>query len=150
MTFDLKVPVGFADKTRSFLISDATLLILLGLMGVARGVGIARGSILRHPAEVWLSLTVWATVWIVVSIVCLVSSVVHDSPLAAIALALLVGLNAIWASSYIYASIFNNVNLLASAANHAGIALLALWVVWRGTRLEIRVEQEVTYDTFVK
>lgn len=129
----------WARWVRTFCLSDGVALLVLGLGIIARGVSYvpaAQGRSVSHPAEGALPMSVWASIWIGVGVVCLVAAVWHDSVVAAVALGLGVGLNLLWAGSFLAATINGSMPRgWVSAVGYMSIAALVLWSTWRGGAL---------------
>lgn len=135
-----------AERARRFLLTDATVLIILGGACIARGISYtgAVSSISTHPAEGLLSIGWWAVVWIAVGAACVVSSPWHRSLVAAIALASGVALHVLWALSFIWVSIDGDMpRVWVSSIGYIAVPALVLWAVWRGSREEVRVREKV-------
>lgn|GEM_PF-1026999 len=136
----------WARRVRTFCLSDGVALLVLGLGIIARGVSYvpaAQGRSVSHPAEGALPMSVWAIIWIGVGVVCLVAAVWHDSAVAAVALGLGVGLNLLWAGSFIAASVDGTMSRgWVSAVGYLSVAVLVLWSTWRGSRLTTMREED--------
>lgn len=137
-----------AVRLRRFLLTDGALLVLLAGECLVRGVSYLTRTPPGHPVERFLPLTAWAVVWVVVGVLCLVTARRHDSPSAATAVALAVGLNLLWALSL----------FTASTTDHGGpgtnwggggiyliVAGVTLWTVWR-TSYTNRMMKEAASD----
>ncbi|MGP5269789.1 hypothetical protein ACTXK0_05180 [Corynebacterium variabile] len=135
-----------AERLRSFLLTDATVLLILGACCIARGVAYtgAVGAVRTHPAEEMLSIGWWAVIWIAVGIACIAASPWHRALVAAIALAAGVSLHIAWALSYIWESADGDTPRgWVGSIGHVAVATLVLWSVWRGSREEVRVREVV-------
>lgn len=137
-----------AKRLRSFLISDAPALIILGLGIVARGLSYSPhvfGPAPRaggHPAEAALSMPAWSIIWVSVGALCLVSTVWPRRQIAALAIGLGVGLNMLWAGSFVAATITGDMPRgWVSAVGYASVSLLVIWAVWRGSRAEVTIPE---------
>lgn len=139
----LRPPV---ERLRRFLLTDATVLIILGVACIARGFSYtgAVSSIRTHPAEGLLSIGWWAVIWIAVGVACIVSSPWHRSVTAALALAAGASLHVLWALSFIWVSIDGSMPRgWVSSIGYIAVSALVLWSVWRGSREEVRVREVV-------
>lgn len=128
-----------AEKLRCFLLTDATALIILGMSIILRGVSYIPyelgGRIDTHPAEGALPLSAWAVIWIGVGVLCIVAVPWHQGPVAAVAIGLGLGLNGLWAASFLTASLTGEMPRgWVTAIGYAALALTVLWAVWRGKR----------------
>ena len=123
------------ERLRGFLLTDATALLILGVSIILRGVSympVMGGGVSSHPAEGALPIEVWAVVWIGVGVLCLVAAPWHKGPVAAVALGLGVGLNALWAASFFTATITGEMSRgWVTGTGYATVALVVLWSVWR-------------------
>lgn len=127
-----------AYRLRAIIMSDATLLAVIGIMGVVRGISYLDDPLFTHPAELWLSLHVWAIIWIISGTLCLVAAVFYRSTFSAVMIGLLVGLYILWGCSFALQSLADGAALWASATHYWGIATVTTWAVWRGSRMQIR------------
>lgn len=127
-----------ARRIRGWALTDAPAILILGLGLIARGVtympvyfgGPGPGS---HPAETFVSMDVWANIWIASGIICLTA--LAFPKLAPAAIGVGVGLHAIWAMSFVADSIVDrSPRGWLPAVGYASIALLVMWAVWRGSR----------------
>ena len=123
------------ERLRGFLLTDATALLILGVSIILRGVSympVMGGGISSHPAEGALPIGVWAIIWIGVGVLCLVSAPWYKGPVAAVALGLGIGLNALWAASFFTATITGEMSRgWVTGIGYATVALVVLWSVWR-------------------
>lgn len=132
-------PVAY--KLRAVVMSDATLLVVIGIMAIARGITyLAVESPANHIVEMWMPLGAWAILWIVAGGLTLTGAVFYQSTFAALTIGLLVGIYVLWGCSYFLQSLLVGPPLWTSAINHWGIATIALWAVWRGSRMHLREE----------
>lgn len=127
------------ERLRAFLFTDATALLILGVSIILRGISYIPheigGRIDTHPAEGALPISAWAVIWIGVGILCLVSVPWHEGPVAAVALGLGIGLNALWAASFFTASITGDMPRgWVTGTGYLALALAVLWGVWRDKR----------------
>ncbi|AKK04608.1 hypothetical protein CMUST_01295 [Corynebacterium mustelae] len=129
-----------AYRVRSAAMTDGTALLIVGLMGVARGVSSLATPLYIHPAEMWLDNEIWVVTWLTIGIMNVVSAACPASRFARISFGLIVGLNVLWGLSFAAASVLDHVNLWASAINHWGISALVMWSIWRGSRRHVRLE----------
>ena len=123
------------ERLRSFLMTDATALLILGVSILLRGVSylsLTGGGASSHPAEGALPIGVWAIIWIGVGVLCLVAAPWREGPVAAVALGLGVGINALWAVSFFTATITGEMSRgWVTGTGYATVALVVLWSVWR-------------------
>ena len=135
-----------ALRLKNFLLSDAPALIILGVGILARGLSYSPhvlGPAPRsggHPAEAALPMPVWSVIWVAVGVLCLVGAVWSRRKIAALAVGLGVGLNMLWAGSFLAATITGDMARgWVSAVGYASVALLVVWAVWRGSRAEVTI-----------
>lgn len=127
-----------AYRMRALLMGDATLLVVVGAMAIARGMAYIGGSPLMHFVELWLPADAWGVIWVVAGIFALVGAVVYRSTFAAFTVGLTVSLYVLWGCSFFLQSVLWGPHLWASAITNWGIATIALWAVWRGSRMHVR------------
>ena len=137
-----------AKRLRSFLMSDAPVLIILGLGILARGLSYSPHVFGRaprsggHPAEAALPMPMWSIIWVSVGVLCLVAAVWSRRQIAALAIGLGVGLNMLWAGSFVAATITGDMARgWVTAIGYASVALLVIWAVWRGSRAEVTIPE---------
>ena len=132
-------PVAY--KLRAVVMSDATLLVVIGIMALTRGITYLVSEVpANHIVEMWMPLEAWSILWITAGLLTLVGALVYKSTFAAFTIGLLVGLYVLWGFSYFLQSLLLGPALWASAINHWCIATIALWSVWRGSRMHLREE----------
>jgi len=130
-----------AYKVRAVLMSDATLLAVIGIMAIVRGIAyLVAEYAANHIVEMWMPLGAWAILWIVAGGLTLTGALFYRSTFAAVTVGLAVSLYVLWGCSYFLQSLLLGPPLWASAINHWGIATIALWAVWRGSRMQLRGE----------
>lgn len=137
-----------ARKLRNFLLADATALLILGIGILFRGLSYIpevlgpapqSGS---HPTDVLLPINVWAAVWIITGVACIVSAFTRSKILDAVALGLGVTLNISWGISFIdYTAIGDTPRGWVRAVGHFSIAALVMWAVWRGKRGDTHIDE---------
>jgi hypothetical protein len=124
--------------------TDAAVLLVLGAECAARGVSYLQRPPSSHPIEQFFDVTIWAVIWTAVGVACLAAASRHHSWVANLSFSVAVGLNGLWAVS-IFLGSFQEDRPAApgwgGAGVYAGVATLALWSVWRGSRTEIRVRE---------
>lgn len=118
--------------------SNALVLTILGVEACWRGVSYLESPPPTHPSERWFPISVWAVIWVAVGVANLATAVFFESAPAAVAVALAVGLNAVWAGSLITAQwAAHGVGVSWGAAGpYAAVSLLVPWAIWRGNRTE--------------
>src|SRR5699024_11941403 len=89
-----------------------------------------------------LWVPVWSGVWVGVGVLCLVAAVWPRRWVAAWAIGLGVGLNMLWAGSFVAATI---TSVMArgwvTGIGYASVALLVIWAIWRGSRAEVTIPE---------
>lgn len=123
-----------AERARDFLLTDGAVLLIVGVAFVIRGAAYLGQNPPSHPAERFLPLEAWAIVWMVIGVANLCCARWHESPAAAGAISVAVGLMTLWAASMAVAG------APGSAAIYGGLALGTVWSIWRGNRTTVRVE----------
>ena len=87
-----------------------------------------------------MPMPVWSVIWVAVGVLCLVGAVWSRRRIAALAVGLGVGLNMLWAGSFLAATITGDMARgWVSAVGYASVALLVVWAVWRGSRAEVTI-----------
>lgn len=135
-----------ARRSRDFLLSDSPALVILGLGILSRGLSYSPhvlGPAPRaggHPAEAALPMSVWSAIWVAVGVLCLVAAVWSRRLIAAWAIGLGVGLNMLWAGSFVAVSITGDMARgWVTGIGYASVALLVIWAIWRGSRAEVTI-----------
>ncbi len=134
-----------ARRVRDWLLTDAPVLVIVGLTVIIRGVSYspffgappARGS---HPAEAALPMSVWAIIWIITGVVILFASCKPTSIIAAVSLGLGIGLHVVWGLSFLLSTWQDNPRGYVSAVGYLGTSALVAWAVWRGRAGQVRRE----------
>lgn len=127
-----------AERMRAWALTDAVLLVLLGVGCGVRGLSYLQYDPLSgrdHPAEAWMPLETWGWVWLVVGIVCVAISLRHDCRLADMALYGDLGLHMLWGLSLMKAGIW------LSGSWYLLFAGVIAYTVWRGSRAELRIRE---------
>lgn len=127
------------NRIRAFCLSDGVPLMVLGLGIAARGLSYGpqgpKGPV-THPAEAALPMSVWGVIWVTVGVACVVASLWAESRAAAVTLGVGVGLNLLWAGSFIAASVMGDMPRgWVTAVGYLSISLLVMWSTWRGGKL---------------
>lgn len=137
-----------AKRLRSFLMSDAPALIILGIGTMSLGLLYSPHVFGRpprsggHPAEAALSMPTWSIIWVSVGALCLIAAVWSRRKIAALAVGLGVGLNMLWAGSFVAATITGDMDSgWVIAVGYASVSLLVIWAVWRGSRAEVTIPE---------
>lgn len=130
---------GIVRRLKLFCLSDGVALMVLGLGILARGVSYTSYSPnvpAGHPAEDALPMSAWGGIWIGIGLVCIVSSFWAESHAAAVALGAGVGLNLLWAGSFIAASVTGDMPRgWVTAVGYVSVSLLVMWSTWRSGKL---------------
>lgn len=127
-------------RARRFVTSDGMGLLIVGIVALARGVSYAPGVMpdearASHIAETWLPMGIWALVWSIVGILCLIAVFRWWTRLAAMAVGLAVGLHFLFASSFLWGSIHGDMSRgWVSALSYYAISFIILWAMGRGRR----------------
>lgn len=125
----------WAYRLRSWGLTDGPLLLIIGGEVITRGVSYAGLSGGSHPAESALPMDAWAVIWIIVGIWCLVTAPKPHLLPAQLALSAGVGLNVLWAGSFLAASFFTDQSRgWVTAVGYAALSLVVMWSIWRGRR----------------
>lgn len=124
------------ERLRSLLLTDASLLIILGLVFIARGIGFLPppGADI-HPWEL-TAPTAWGVVWASVGVAALLVVPWHAGRAGAAVLGGAVGLLVFWGLAF---ALIDIDELATRGSIYLGWALTILWAVWRGRRGEITV-----------
>ena len=132
----------WAERLRDWLLTDAGLMLILGVMMIVRGVAYSNlgQEGLYHPADVFMPRWVAAGVWLGVGSSLLVSSVRQSSLLARVSLSAAVATLALWGMIFMLAppAAFSQRGIV-----YLSFAMLVLWASWRGRRGEIRIREEL-------
>lgn len=133
-----------AEKLRGFLLTDATVMLILGVAMIARGLSYRDlGSVvLFHPMDVSLPLWVDSALWTGVGVVLVVGARWHECRIARLALSAATGLLTLWGLLFLFAP---PAQFAQRGVIYLALALITLWAVWRGRRGEIRVLEGVAH-----
>lgn len=128
------------ERLRCILMSDAGVMIILGVAMITRGVSYFNlGSvILFHPVDLLLPIWIDATMWIGLGSTLLVASRWHSSQFGRITLAVSTGLIAMWGLLFLFAP---PAQFAQRGIMYLAIAAIVIWSVWRGKRGEIRIRE---------
>lgn len=134
-----------ATRLRVWVMSNTTVLVILGIEALWRGVSYLGNPPVTHPSERWFEISTWAVIWVAVGVACLATASFPGSIPAAAAVSLAVGLNALWAGSLITAQWTSHGSSTSwgAGAPYAATTLLVPWAIWRGNRTEF-TPREVT------
>ncbi|AMJ43699.1 hypothetical protein AW169_01310 [Corynebacterium stationis] len=92
-------------------------------------------------------MPVWSIIWVAVGVLSLVAAMWSRRKIAALAVGLGVGLNMLWAGSFVAATITGDMTRgWVSAVGYASVALLVMWAVWRGARAEVTIPKGAVAD----
>lgn len=131
----------FINRIRAFGLSDGVALMVLGLGLLARGVSYTPYSSevpAGHPAEDALPMSAWAGIWIGIGLACIVAAWWAESHAAAVALGVGVGLNLLWAGSFIAATITGDMPRgWVTAVGYISVSALVMWSTWRSGKLRL-------------
>ena len=135
-------------RLRAFLLTDSTALLILGAGIVTRGVSYttsllgpppSHGS---HPAEAFLPIPLWGSIWIIAGGFCLAVAFSRSDRVQGIGIGLGVALNALWGVSFVFDSLGAwPSRSWVSSVGYISIVLLVLWAIWRGKRGDVDIRQ---------
>lgn len=124
-----------AERLRSFLLTDASVLVIVGVAMLARGIGLLPppGQDI-HPWEGSIPLSAWIVVWVGLGVTSIIAAPWHKTKVAAYILATDVMLITLWGATFVFVDADE---LFSRGAIYLGWSLTILWAVWRGRRGEI-------------
>lgn len=131
---------GIVRRLKLFGLSDGVVLLVLGLGNLARGVSYIPddGRSVSHPAEAALPMEVWSVIWVAVGLACIVTVYWAESPAAAVTLGAGVGLNLLWAGSFLASSLTGYMPRgWVSAVGYISVSVLVMWSTWRSSKLRV-------------
>lgn len=132
---------GIIARLKLFCLSDGVALLVLGLGILARGFSYTPHSTkvpAGHPAEDTLPMEVWSVIWIAVGLLCLAAALWSESRFAAVALGVGVGLNLLWAGSFIVAAVTGDMPRgWVTAVGYISVSILVMWSTWRSGKLNL-------------
>ncbi len=125
-----------------WLVSDAAGLLILGSISIARGMSYT--PLLVNPErkpthfmESVLNPPSWAVVWLLMGALCLCAVKWHK--LVPAAVGAVVGLHSMWALSFIFATLFDDLGRAwVSSLGYIGIAAMTLYAYGRGQTSELK------------
>lgn len=125
-----------AERLRGVMLTDASLLAILGVVFVVRGLGFLPppGADI-HPWEL-SAPALWGVAWVSMGTICLVTVPWHASRIGAAVLGIATGLLVFWGMAFVLVDLDE---LMTRGAIYLGWAVTILWAVWRGRRGEIVV-----------
>lgn len=143
-----KLPARFAPagyRARAFLMSDATVHLVLGAYMVMRGVGmLPPPSLDVHPWEPLMSESSWAIVWILVGVSNLIVAPWHATRLAGFVMSAGVMLTILWGTTFVMVDVDE---FVTRGSVYLALGTLVVWAVWRGKRGEVKAgERGVPHD----
>ncbi|WP_408930746.1 hypothetical protein ACKFR8_05020 [Corynebacterium axilliensis] len=126
-----------------WLVSDAAGLLILGSISIARGMSYT--PLLVNPErrpthfmESVLNPPAWAVVWLLMGALCLCAVKWHR--LVPAAVGAVVGLHSMWALSFIFATLFDDLSRAwVSSLGYVGIAAMTLYAYGRGQSNEMKL-----------
>lgn len=131
-----------ARRLRDFILDDSFVILILGvgvfLQGVLYAAGFLGPLVGTHPVERIIPIAWWGFIWILVGGVCVVSGVIRNPVLEAVALALAVGLYIAWGFSYLVEALSGPGTVGVYAIVYFTITTVTIWSVWRGRRGDVR------------
>lgn len=125
-----------AERLRAALLTDATLLIILGIVFIARGAGFMPppGADI-HPWELSAPAT-WGVVWAAMGVICLFAAPWYVGRVGAAVLGVATGLLVFWGMTF---ALVDLDELMTRGSIYIGWAVTIVWAIWRGRRGEITV-----------
>lgn len=133
----------FKARAAHWLVSDAAGLLILGSISIARGMSYTPVLVdpdrrPTHFMESVLNPPAWAVVWILMGALCLCAVKWHR--LVPAAVGAVVGLHSMWALSFIFATLFDDLSRAwVSSLGYVGIAAMTLYAYGRGQTRELRI-----------
>lgn len=129
-----------AERLRAWMLTDASLLLILGGVFIARGIGFMPppGDDI-HPWEVTSPL-MWGVIWTGVGAAALIAAPWHADRIGAAILGVATGLLVFWGLAF---ALIDVDEFLTRGTIYLGWASVILWAVWRGRRGEITVRHQV-------
>lgn len=132
----------YKRRLSRWLVSDAAGLLILGSISIARGMSYT--PLLVNPErkpthfmESVLNPPSWAVVWILMGALCLCAVKWHR--LVPAAVGAVVGLHSMWALSFIFATLFDDLGRAwVSSLGYIGIAAMTLYAYGRGQTSELK------------
>ena len=133
-----------AECLRGVVMSDAGVMIILGVSMIVRGVSYMNlGSVvLFHPVDMFFPIWVDATLWTGMGTLLIAAARWHNRSLGRATLAASTGLLALWGLLFLFAPPAQFAQL---GVIYLALAAVIIWSVWRGRRGEIRIREGVTY-----
>ena len=126
-----------------WLVSDAAGLMILGSISIARGMSYTPVLVdpdrrPTHFMESVLNPPAWAVVWILMGALCLCAVKWHR--LVPAAVGAVVGLHSMWALSFIFATLFDDLSRAwVSSLGYVGIAAMTLYAYGRGQASQVEI-----------
>ena len=140
-----------AYRLRDWCLTVGPALVFLSVTGFVRGLAYIPGvmePITRslHPVENVAPMQVWGWIWVALAVFGLVAAF-WQQRLSAWGVGLLVGINGIWACSYLLDALLANhlLNLVFSTL-HFSLSGVTVWAVWCGMREPKPTSEEVAHE----
>ena len=133
----------FKRRAARWLVSDAAGLLILGSISIARGMSYTPVLVdpdrrPTHFMESVLNPPAWAVVWILMGALCLCAAKWHR--LVPAAVGAVVGLHSMWALSFIFATLFDDLSRAwVSSLGYVGIAAMTLYAYGRGQASQVEI-----------
>lgn len=129
-------------RLRDWLLTDATLYVILGTLMISRGVAawvIDDITVVPHPGGGLLTAEGWAVLWLVLGVACLLVTPWHTTRAGAVVLSVTTSVLLLWGLGYL---MYDPAQFTYRGVLYIGFAVTILWAVWRGRRGQVTITKE--------
>ena len=129
-------------RLRDWLLTDATLYVILGALMICRGVAawvIDDITAVPHPGEGLLTAEGWTVLWLVLGASCLLATPWHATRAGAVVLSVTTSALLLWGIGYL---MYDPAQFAYRGVLYIGFTVTILWAVWRGRRGQVTITKE--------
>ena len=129
-------------RLRDWLLTDATLYVILGTLLICRGVAawvIDYIAVVPHPGDGLFTAAGWTALWVVLGVVCLLVTPWHTSRVGAAVLSVTTSVLLLWGLGYL---MYDPAQFAYRGVLYIGFTATILWAVWRGRRGQVTITKE--------
>lgn len=129
-------------RLRDWLLTDATLYVILGALMICRGVAawvIDDITVVPHPGVGLFTAAGWTVLWLVLGVACLLVTPWHNTRAGAVVLSVTTSVLLLWGLGYL---MYDPAQFAYRGVLYIGFTVTILWAVWRGRRGQVTITKE--------